>query len=261
MPIWNNVADMSQRGFEAMITVPVIQSRMAQGDLQFSYSFNTSKILNLGYTVPAGLGFARAVGYPVNAVFGYTTSAIDTVGGVADGIIFSNEIHNNLPFHYLGVTDPPRTYTLTPTLALWKSRVRVSSVFDRQTGFILHNEFAQYCAIYVTCPAAFSRDTPVDVQARLYGTDEFDFYERGDFTRWRELNVTLDIPPKFLRIAPLHIGFSSASVSLQGRNLKLWTPYAGSDPESRQDANYVFTVHANGIPQPRSWSFRFDVTP
>jgi len=87
-----------------------------------------------------------------------------------------------------------------------------------------------------------------------------DFLVPGDFTRWREFNVTVNVPPRFLKLDVLHLRFSSASVSLQGRNLALWTKYTGSDPETRSAFTFG-DVNSQGVPLDRSWSFRFDINP
>jgi len=114
----------------------------------------------------------------------------------------------------------------------------------------------------MTCKSAFDPTTPTLVQAELISAYEGNpyFMESGDFTRWRELNVTMDVPTRFLRLDALHLSFTRASFSLQGRNLMLWTPFSGSDPESNWEPGQYGQNRA-GIPQSRSWGFRFDLTP
>jgi len=259
-PIWDNVASVAQHGFEASLTLPVIDASSMRADVQFNYTYNTSKLLSLGDAAPPAGIFPSGVGYPLDAEFGYHSLPVDTVGNTADGIIFPEEVHRDLPYHFLGVANPPHIYTATPTVALWNGSVRASTVFDRETGFLMHDNFLNTCASTMTCIAPFVPSTPIDLQAKFVGNSYSDFLSPGDFTRWREMNVTVAIPPRFLRIDPLHLRFASASISLQGRNLKLWTRFSGTDPESRSNPG-VFGAEAGGIPQARAWSFRFDVTP
>jgi hypothetical protein len=54
-----------------------------------------------------------------------------------------------------------------------------------------------------------------------------DYIESGDFVRLRELSATILIPPALLQ----QMRVASASLSVGGSNLKLWTKYGGFDPE------------------------------
>jgi hypothetical protein len=54
-------------------------------------------------------------------------------------------------------------------------------------------------------------------------TDQF--YESGNFAKLRELSATVTVPQRFVR------GFSSASITVAGRDLHTWTSFTGLDPE------------------------------
>jgi hypothetical protein len=54
------------------------------------------------------------------------------------------------------------------------------------------------------------------------------FFQPGAFVKWREATVTLDIPQRLASKARAR----NASLVFSARNLKLWTNYRGSDPES-----------------------------
>lgn len=264
LPIWRNVASVAAHGFEATVNIPVLDTHGIQADLTFTHAFNTDKVLSLGDAQPSRVPFGGyVVGYPLGVVFGRPIiGVLDTVGNVHDGIIFPEEVVRDSVQRYLGVIYPPRTYTLTPTLTLFNGRIRLSTGFDRETGFLLHDSYAENCVSSGLCLAPFLTTTPPLLQAKYASNGVYeDWLEPGDFTRWREVNVTVDIPQRFLRWDLLHVGFSRATVSLQGRNLALWTRYKGSDPESRDGVNGGFNNEANGTPQARAWSFRFDITP
>ena len=62
------------------------------------------------------------------------------------------------------------------------------------------------------------------------------FFQPGAFVKWREATVTLDIPQRLASKARAR----NASLVFSARNLKLWTNYRGSDPESD------FTVTGGG---------------
>src|SRR6266550_2235892 len=54
------------------------------------------------------------------------------------------------------------------------------------------------------------------------------YMQPGAFVKWREATVSLELPQQLLR----RTGARNASLVFSGRNLKLWTKYRGSDPES-----------------------------
>jgi hypothetical protein len=56
------------------------------------------------------------------------------------------------------------------------------------------------------------------------------FWEKGDYTKLREVALTFTAPPSWLqhRFTP----GNRLSITLAGRNLKTWTQYTGMDPEA-----------------------------
>ena len=50
----------------------------------------------------------------------------------------------------------------------------------------------------------------------------------ADWLRWRELGITYTVPRRFSE----RLGLTNLQVNLTGRNLKLWSIYDGTDPES-----------------------------
>jgi len=242
------VGRFQQHGFEASTQLDIINTALVRSDLRVDYSYNTSKIVKWGTDDFTGL----TEGYPLNAIFGRQVIGVtDVNGGNANGIVEPGEILRDTVDRFLGVSTAPYTYAFTPTVGFIHDRIRVSAIIDRQTGFVVHDAFAQRCAYAITCTSLIDQSTPVMEQARALGSDYYDFLVPGDFTRWRELSVTMGLPP---------VWRSRTSVTLQGRNLKLWTRYTGPDPESRALVGFD-PSEASGIPQARSWAIRFDVTP
>jgi len=255
---WGNVGTVSASGVEATVDARLFETRMARGSLQFTYAYNTSKLLSLGSEIPVsnGGGDEYRVGYPLGSTFDNPIIGVaDTVGGVADGIVLPNEIVLDSVTRFLGVFYPPHTFTLTPMVNVFGDRVRLSTMFDRQTGFIVQN--AQDPGAFTK--ALLVKGYPLLEQARYLGYHGF--YERGDFTRWREFTVSTDLPTRLMRLAFMSRGTINFSV----RNLALWTHYDGSDPESTPGAgtrgHSSNTAGATGIPLARSWSISFDFTP
>src|SRR3546814_8027270 len=61
-------------------------------------------------------------------------------------------------------------------------------------------------------------------QCSIYDYDIGFWTEPGDFTKLRYVSLTYRLPARFLRA-------NSASITLSGRNLFMWTDYHGGDPE------------------------------
>lgn len=94
------------------------------------------------------------------------------------------------------------------------------------------------------------------------------YIEDADFIRWRELSITYDLPSEFVA----QLGVNSASITLGGRNLKLWTPtgYSGIDPESNEtsaggagnnfDQNFRKGIEAWQVPVQRRFTIKLDAS-
>ena len=261
---WANVGDLTARGFETTVDVRVFESNRATGTMRFTYANNTNIVRSVGAASQSmsELG-SVVVGYPINAAFGSRTiGAVDSAGGVQDGFISNRDEVLSSPLEYLGPLIAPKTYTITPALALFGGQIRVTTLFDRQSGGVQFNGYAFLCVIYNQCPSGFLKSTPLVEQAKGLLLNRGDFIQSSNFTRWRELSVTGELPLVWRQ----RFHLTQASVSAQVRNLALWTPYTAPDPESTTGLGVMAvgggaTGGAAGIPQPRSWTIRFDITP
>jgi hypothetical protein len=85
--------------------------------------------------------------------------------------------------------------------------------------------------------------------------------ERGDFVRFRELGITYTAPSWLAT----KVGVENLSFNLTGRNIALWSPYSGIDPEQNtigrggggllRDDNYLDATDGWGLPLPARWTF------
>jgi hypothetical protein len=154
---------------------------------------------------------------------------------------------------YLGRSTPPRTQTLGTTVGLFRQRVRVSALLDRQSGFMQVNSlWMQQCSSSRRCRALADSTAPLIDRAHAaafsaagMNSIRYARLDRGDFTRLREVSVSMTLPDRWVRAARA----DHASLSLSARNLGLWTAFSGNDPESR----------SGRMPQARSWTVRLDV--
>jgi len=261
---WANVGNLSASGFESTIGVNVYQSQLASLDLNVSYANNKNKVLSLGAaTGYRDLEGSYSVGYPLGASFGTrTVGYVDSAGG-PDGFISQTSEVVSSPNEYLGTIYPPRNYTFTPTLSLFGSRIRISSLFDRQAGGVQNVTLGICRNGTLRCKDIFLASTPLFQQALMLGVNGGDNIQSSDFTRWRELSITGELPLSLRE----HLHLSRASVSAQVRNLAMWTPSKAPDPESVPGLGITPSgmvgngLGASGVPQPRSWTIRFDIAP
>lgn len=86
--------------------------------------------------------------------------------------------------------------------------------------------------------------------------------ESADMLRLREVSISYTLPGNFAGL----MGVESATITLAGRNLALWTPYSGVDPEtsvfSRTNGgidDFAQGIEAFGVPIPRQWTVKFRV--
>jgi len=255
---WGNVGDVSAHGFEATVGTRLIENKFVRAGFNFTYGVNTDKLLSLGDEAanPFNAYDVYRVGYPLGAIFIRPILEVaDTVGGGPDGIVFPQEVIHDSVSRFIGVTISPKTFSLTPTISLFGDRLRFSTEFDRQIGFVIQN----YANVNGFGLATLVKTTPLLEQAKYM--ESSNLYERGDFTRWRELSLSTDLPQRLLRAVFL----SRGAVNFQVRNLAMWTRYSGSDPESTPGGGLVgshgIVRGTTGIPLARAWNISFDVTP
>jgi hypothetical protein len=238
-----NVGSIRNRGVEGAVNLQVLSWRNATLDLGVSGSTNHSRVLALapGVTKLATIaGFypvESRVGYSMDGVWARPLLAYRDLDG--DGIIAPNEITVGDTAVYLGTIHPTREFSGTAKLSLFGGRVQLSSLFDYRGGAKYLDENAYFrCALYQNCREANDPSAPLADQARNVWrgvSGNYFFIFDGDYLRWRELSVTLAAPDRVAR----SMGFRTASLTLTGRNLRLWTKTDGIDPERQYMDNQV----------------------
>ena len=111
---------------------------------------------------------------------------------------------------------------------------------------------------YAKKPSAYYTNNPVAASGSTGlapGVRNERFAERSSYVKLSELQVLyrIDRPPRALRSA----GITQASIALTGRNLALFTPYTGQDPEN---GNATDRVEDFGYPRYRTFSLRTQFT-
>jgi hypothetical protein len=249
-----NLGLTTGRGFEAQIVARPVDGRIVSWSLAFRHSTHATTLVDLGGAPARRSAFGGWVeGYPIGARFMKPLLGYNDANG--DGIITTDEVERGDTTVYVGESTPPRTQTLANTVSLLDGRVRLYALVERRSGFTQLNRLPGNQCRLGRCRARVDPSTPLAEQAvgAALSQSDYEIIEAGDFTRLREVSVAVDLPVGAARALRLR----SATLSLQGRNLALWTSYSGADPESAS----LTSVSAQelGIPQGRSWTLRLDV--
>jgi TonB-linked SusC/RagA family outer membrane protein len=253
--IFTNLGLTGQHGFEANLMAKLVDTRALSWDLSVQDAVSRTKLIDLGggitsYSIHGGW----VEGYSLGARFNPQIAGYADANG--DGIIADSEVQLGDPV-YAGESIPPRSQTLTTVIGVFERRLRFSALLERRSGFTQLDRLENgLCATTSQCRALTDRSTPLAEQAEamaLWFSRSYSIVQRGDFTRLREVAVTLDVPANISRA----FGARSVALSLAGRNLALWTDFSGPDPESAAVNSDAFAT-TEGIPQGSSWSLRVD---
>jgi hypothetical protein len=138
---------------------------------------------------------------------------------------------------FIGRSTPHVEMSFTPGVDLWNGMFRLNANFDHKGGYWLKNSNERIrCNQRLNCSGLANPGAPLWEQARVVALrlsplrTEGAFFERGDYTKLRELALTFNAPSSMLEHR--FIPGNRLSVTLAGRNLKTWTQYTGIDPEA-----------------------------
>ena len=237
-----NVGEVLNEGVELSVLARPVEGQAFSWDLGLEAAFNRNRLEDLGGVAPLiNLYTQSVVGQPLFSPRGRRIESFRDANG--DGIIVPSEIVLSDTAVGLGSSVPTRTLSLSSSFNLLRGRLRVLTLFDYKGGFVATDGINAFqCWADQNCLGLHDPSASLEEQARAVaalndGTNT-GWTEDGDFVRWRELAVTYDLPASWARA----LRMASASITLSGRNLALWTGYTGYDPEL---ASYA-TVGASG---------------
>jgi TonB-linked SusC/RagA family outer membrane protein len=211
-------------------------------------------------------------GYSAGAFFQRPVTYNDADG---NGLLSRSEVTLGDTAVYLGEAIPTWSRSVALDLKLLKY-IRVSSLIEGRGGNRQLNGTEQFrCTSATSFPdrgcsatgnpeatlkeqAAFIAATFGGASPSLTGTSKALYIEKGGFTKWRELAITLEAPESwhFMRVA----GARGASLTFAGRNLKTWSDYTGLDPEIVESATSNFNQSEfNTQPAPRYYTLRLNL--
>jgi TonB-linked SusC/RagA family outer membrane protein len=256
-----NIGSVRNRGVEGTLSVGLVDNRSFSWDVGLNGSVNTNKVLSLGSFVTS-VGTDIRVGYPLFSRFQRPVLSYADANG--NGILEASEIKIGDTTVYMGTVIPTRQIAATSAVTLFQKRLRISTQFDYRGGHVIDNVAGlnRCFGSIINCRAVNDPSAPLADQAGALALAQtfssVGYVEDGAFVRWRELAVTYTLPDGLLSRA----GVRATSVTVSGRNLKLFTRYGGVDPEinQRPGAAGVEGYSDNPTaPQARYWTLRVNL--
>ena len=249
-----NLGAVKNAGLEVTLGGQLIDRRQLGLDFHFNTSLNANKVVSLGTTPPQiGVTNWTVAGYPIGgiwakAITGWNDKNGDGLLTVDEVTIVSDTMFDNAidpatgkPKHsvigvgtFRGYAEPRYLTTLTSGIDLFNHHLRIQNLFDWRGGNKYYNQTERIRCTRPNCnglfnPSASLQEQAMDVAAIYSPEKTLDGYmQPGAFVKWREATVTLTLPQRLLG----HTRARDASLVFSARNIKLWTNYRGSDPES-----------------------------
>jgi len=233
---FENLGSVQNSGFEASLRAQILQMSNIGLDGLLNYSINNNKLVSLGNVPPIiGADIRELPGYPLFGVWQRRILGYNDFNG--DGILTASEIIVSDSAMFIGRSSPHVEMSFTPGLDFWHNMFRFTMQFDYKGGYWLKNSNERIrCNQRLNCSGLANPESPLWEQARVVALrdhplrTEGGFWEKGDYTKLRELALTFTAPKSWLehRFMP----GNRLSVTLAGRNIKTWTQYTGMDPEA-----------------------------
>ena len=261
-----NIGSVRNRGVEGLVTVTAVDRPSVAWSVTVNGSVNHNRLEALAPGVLL-LGDSPAnrskPGFPLVSRFARPILGFSDANG--NGIIEESELTVGDTDQYVGPAVPPRQLSVSTSLALLQGRLRLSAQFDHRGGNVITNYLAiNRCSLFLSdCLAVNDPTAPLADQAAAvafnsvrYGRTYYGYTEDGSFTRWRELALTYELPTGWAR----RVSAYTASITLTGRNLRLFTRYSGLDPETNDAVGLVEGYGGNPtIPPARYWLARMNL--
>ncbi len=252
-----NIGGIRSQGFELQTRWTPVAMNNLNLDLGLNISNNSNQITSLGNTAalakdPLGVPFIQIGGnrntigkavmswydYKVrSATYNPATRRAENMkcddglgkGTVVDCLTASGQ--PNAPRVFVGRADPSFEGSFNTTVTAFQ-RWRLYGLVDFKGGHrVLNNNDRARCQVFNQCLANLEPDKydPVFVaQAQSNGILREFTYQKAKFARLREVSASYTLGNDLARV----VGARAGTLTLSGRNLALWTPYGGTDPEN-----------------------------
>jgi outer membrane receptor protein involved in Fe transport len=285
---WVNAGEISNKGFEALLTLNVLRPLTSGLGWTSSFTFarNRSEVVELApdvETIVLGSGgFGDVIvearqGEPYGAIRGYkprldaqgrqltsggaplretTLSVIGNIqpkwtGGWANQLSFGNLALNTL----LDVRKGGQLYSTTNLFGEYAG-VLESSTYGREVDWDNPGVLVDGIDLASGLPNT-TRITSEQYHHSLFRHTTRFTYDAG-YVKLREVRLSYNLPESW---ASRIMGAREASFALTGRNLKMWTNVPNIDPEFAYSSRNDQGIEVNMSPNPRSIGFNIRIVP
>ncbi|MGH9158825.1 MAG: TonB-dependent receptor domain-containing protein, partial [Vicinamibacteraceae bacterium] len=244
-----NVGAVRNRGVEGLLRARLVDQPSWGVEVNLNGSYNDNKLLKLAPGVASSGSLWRQVpGYPLFGFWARPVLSYDDANG--NGIIEPAEVVVGDSEVFAGSSIPTRDLVAGTTVTLARGTISLSGLINYRGGYKTYNEAVWLaCLAGASCRAMNDPATPLREQAYAVayttaslGNARWGLIEDASHWRLREVSFTYNAS-EFLARA---LGARTATLTLAGRNLALFTDYSGIDPEV--SAN-VGTALQSGAPQ------------
>jgi len=260
---FENIGNVRNSGFELEYTQKLVDRKSFYAEVLINGTTNRNELLTLGEGVKplltgagARVTMRQSPGFPLYGMWGRPYSFNDANN---DGLLAVGEVTLKDSAQYVGPSFPTREFVISPTIELLDRKLRITTQIDRRWGMLkFNNTLRHQCQGGNSCRGRMDPTAPLEMQAAAIAANAGVFtgmYEDGSFTRLRELAVSYQLPQSWARA----VKAQRWNVVMTGRNLAVWTPFTGVDPESTQSntdnrGNEEFFA----TPPMRSWTLRMN---
>jgi len=240
--IVENLGSIRNQGLELTYNQKWIDNAQVGFETNLTGSINKNEILSLGEGIQPIFTGNRTTqrnlpGYPLYGLWGNDITYNDANG---DGILTKSEVHVSDSLVFRGPSFPTHELAFSPRLELFHRKLAISTQFDHKDGMTkFYNTLRHRCQGGQNCQGLWDPNASLETQAAAVADGAYNVYSgmmfNGEFTRWRELAVSYELPERFA--SKIHA--SRAQIIGTGRNLHVWTAYPGIDPEAAAATNDV----------------------
>ena len=235
-----NLGAVKNAGAELAINTQLADGKEFGWNINVSGSMNANKVVSLGDNPPQiGTTSRTVAGYPIAGLWAQPINGWKDKNG--DGLLTywadpnKNEVFIGDSIIFRGYATPPYSATLTNGFEFFGRKLRLNTMFDYRGGNRWYNNTERIRCTRPNCSGRNNLTAQLVDQATNIAANEAPartldgYFQPGAFVRLREASVQYTFSPELARKL---VKGRSLSVVLSGRNLKLWTKYRGTDPES-----------------------------
>ncbi|HVH12134.1 MAG TPA: TonB-dependent receptor, partial [Longimicrobium sp.] len=261
---FDNIGEVVNRGLEVAATAKVIQRQNLEWELRGAANTLHNEVTDLG-----GVSSFNSIRFNVNRVAegqqvgAYYTQKILRVDEANNRVIVADEPE------FVGNLLPTFEGNAASTLTLM-GNLRLYAHMEWKRDFSLYNATAMYRERNNAIAENWVRRNEVltaDQRLRRFGpyfTEDGvavsatsvleEYIEPADFVRLNEVSLNYRLPSRY------RLGASSASISLAGRNLAVWSDYSGFNPDVQNEFDAIAgRADFYTLPPARRWVVSLDL--